>query len=110
MDPVERDICDMANHVIRRVARRDDLHRRGHRHARLPGDGGRPARGTQRTLRDPVDPTGNMYFVEMQNHVVRRVSAKDGNNLTVAGVGKEGFGGDGGRRRRRFSSSRTAFN
>jgi DNA-binding beta-propeller fold protein YncE len=37
-----------------------------------------------------------MYFVEMKNHLVRRVDAKTGAISTVAGTGKEGFSGDGG--------------
>jgi sugar lactone lactonase YvrE len=37
-----------------------------------------------------------MYFVEMQNHLVRRVDAKTGVISTVAGTGQPGFGGDGG--------------
>jgi len=39
---------------------------------------------------------GNMYFAEMQNHVVRRVDAKTRIITTVAGTGSPGFGGDGG--------------
>src|SRR5262249_13220552 len=39
----------------------------------------------------------NMYFVEMQNHVVRRVDAKTSNISTVAGTGQPGFSGDGGK-------------
>ncbi|TMQ00756.1 MAG: hypothetical protein E6L09_05670, partial [Verrucomicrobia bacterium] len=38
----------------------------------------------------------NMFFVEMRNHVVRRVDAKTKLISTVAGTGKEGFSGDGG--------------
>ena len=33
------------------------------------------------------DPTGNLYFVEMQNHVVRRVDAHTHIITTVAGTG-----------------------
>ena len=42
------------------------------------------------------DRDGNLYFVEMMNHVVRRVDAKTGRIATVAGTGEMGFGGDGG--------------
>jgi streptogramin lyase len=42
------------------------------------------------------DGMGNMWFVEMQNHVVRRVEASSGVITTVAGTGKAGFSGDGG--------------
>lgn len=61
------------------------------------GDGG-PA--TSAELNEPYevrfDRSGNMYFVEMQNHLVRRVDAKTGQISTVAGTGEPGFGGDGG--------------
>jgi sugar lactone lactonase YvrE len=61
------------------------------------GDGG-PA--TQARLNEPYevrfDDAGNLYFVEMQNHLVRRVDAKTGVISTVAGTGEAGFAGDGG--------------
>jgi len=61
------------------------------------GDGGL---ATKAELNEPYevrfDQMGNMYFVEMQNHLIRRVDAKTGIISTVAGTGKQGFGGDGG--------------
>jgi sugar lactone lactonase YvrE len=61
------------------------------------GDGG-PA--TEALLNEPYevrfDRDGNMYFVEMQNHLVRRVDARSGRISTVAGTGQRGYGGDGG--------------
>lgn len=61
------------------------------------GDGG-PAREAQ--LNEPYevrfDGEGNMFFVEMQNHLVRKVEAKSGRISTIAGTGKAGFAGDGG--------------
>jgi streptogramin lyase len=61
------------------------------------GDGG-PA--TDAALNEPYevrfDAEGNMYFVEMRNHVVRRVDSRTGVIRTIAGTGKPGFGGDGG--------------
>lgn len=61
------------------------------------GDGG-PA--TKAELNEPYevrfDSAGNMFFVEMQNHLVRRVDAKTGMISTIAGTGAAGFGGDGG--------------
>jgi streptogramin lyase len=61
------------------------------------GDGG-PATGAQ--LNEPYevrfDRHGNMYFVEMQNHLIRRVDARSGVISTIAGTGKPGFAGDGG--------------
>ena len=61
------------------------------------GDGG-PA--TAAALNQPYevhfDRAGNMFFVEMPNHVVRRVDAKTHIITTVAGTGQPGFAGDGG--------------
>ncbi len=61
------------------------------------GDGG-PA--TEASLNEPYevrfDEAGNMFFVEMQNHLVRRVDAKTGVITTIAGTGEAGFAGDGG--------------
>ncbi|WP_425616345.1 hypothetical protein NA78x_006293 [Anatilimnocola sp. NA78] len=59
------------------------------------GDGG-PA--TAAELNEPYevrfDRAGNMFFVEMQNHLLRRVDAKTGIITTVAGTGVAGFSGD----------------
>jgi streptogramin lyase len=61
------------------------------------GDGG-PA--VKAELNEPYelrfDRDGNMYFVEMQNHVVRRVDRKTSTITTIAGNGRRGFAGDGG--------------
>ncbi|MEO7653284.1 MAG: hypothetical protein ABIZ80_22730, partial [Bryobacteraceae bacterium] len=61
------------------------------------GDGG-PA--LEAALNQPYeirfDKAGNMFFVEMKNHIVRRVDAKTKIISTVAGNGKPGFAGDGG--------------
>jgi len=42
------------------------------------------------------DHDGNMYIVEMKNHIVRRVDGKSKTITTIAGNGVQGFGGDGG--------------
>lgn len=61
------------------------------------GDGG-PAVNAR--LNEPYevrfDRGGNMYIVEMRNHVVRRVDADTRSITTVAGTGKQGYSGDGG--------------
>jgi DNA-binding beta-propeller fold protein YncE len=52
------------------------------------------------TLREPFmcafDTSGNMFFCEARNHVVRRVDASTGHVTTVAGTGAAGYGGDDG--------------
>ena len=92
-------ICEVGNH---RVLRLDSDSGNittvaGTGHKGYSGDGGA---ATQAQLNEPYevrfDSHGNMYFVEMKNHVVRRVDAKTGKISTVAGTGKEGFSGDGG--------------
>ncbi|MBI4661225.1 MAG: hypothetical protein HY735_20575 [Verrucomicrobia bacterium] len=89
--------CEAGNHVIRQVTRDGTIStvagtgKRGY-----SGDGG-PAREAE--LNEPYeirfDQAGNMFFVEMQNHIVRRVDAKTQVISTVAGTAKAGFGGDG---------------
>src|SRR3989441_481994 len=91
-------ICDMENHRIRKVSRDGNITtvagtgKRGY-----SGDGG-PA--LQAELNEPYevrfDKAGNMFFVEMRNHIVRRLDGRTKFISTVAGSGKEGFSGDGG--------------
>lgn len=91
--------CEIDNHVIRRL----DLQSgelttvAGNGEMGYSGDGG-PA--TEAQLNEPYeirfDKDGNMFFVEMRNHLVRRVDAQSGVISTVAGTGAQGFAGDGG--------------
>lgn len=91
--------CEVENHRVRRL----DLKTKelstvaGSGKLGYSGDGG-PA--TKADLNEPYevrfDKAGNMLFVEMKNHLVRKVDAKSGTISTVAGTGKAGFGGDGG--------------
>ncbi len=52
------------------------------------------------TLREPFmcafDTSGNMFFCEARNHVVRRVDASTGHVTTMAGTGAAGYSGDAG--------------
>ena len=91
-------ICEVDNHVIRRVARDGTITTAaGSGERGYTGDGG-PA--TRARLNEPYevrfDKSGNMFFVEMKNHLVRRVDVKTQTITTVAGTGKAGFSGDGG--------------
>lgn len=92
-------ICEVGSHVVRRVDPTT-----GHI-TTVAGSGrkgytgnGQPA--TEADLNEPYevrfDRVGNMYFVEMQNHVVRRVDADTGMIQLVAGSGLGGFAGDDG--------------
>ncbi len=91
-------VCEVDNHIIRRIARDGTIStvagsgRRGY-----AGDGG-PA--LEADLNEPYevrfDAAGNMFFVEMKNHLVRRVDSRSRLISTVAGTGQPGFSGDGG--------------
>jgi sugar lactone lactonase YvrE len=91
--------CEVGNHRVRRLDLKTNrittvagCGRKGY-----SGDGG-PA--LEAELNEPYevrfDRSGNLFFAEMQNHVVRRVDAKTQIVTTVAGTGEPGFAGDGG--------------
>ena len=91
-------VCDVDNHRVRRVGADGTITTFAGGEARgYAGDGG-PA--TAAALDQPYelawDAGGNLHFVELGNHCVRRVDAKTGAISTVAGTGKAGFAGDGG--------------
>ncbi|MDF3058835.1 MAG: hypothetical protein K0R17_3050 [Rariglobus sp.] len=97
----ERDIyfCDTFNHVIRRISKTSGeittvvgSGRQGYL-----GEGG-PARDAM--LNEPYElrfhSSGDLYWVERANHVVRKADARTGRISTIAGSGLPGFSGDGG--------------
>jgi streptogramin lyase len=92
-------ICEVRNHRVRRLDLKTGqlTTAAGSGKKGYAGDGG-PA--TAAELNEPYevrfDRAGNMLFVEMQNHIIRRVDAKTGAISTVAGTGKKGYAGDGG--------------
>jgi sugar lactone lactonase YvrE len=91
-------ICDMDNHRIRKVAKDGVIATvAGNGRKGYAGDGG-PA--VKAALNQPYemawDASGNLFFVEVGNHVVRRINLKSGVISTIAGNGKPGFSGDGG--------------
>ena len=91
-------ICEVGNHVIRRVDTNGSTSIVvGTGKPGYAGDGG-PA--TAARLNEPYevrfDATGDMFIVEMKNHVVRRVRLSDRVISTIAGTGAAGFSGDGG--------------
>jgi streptogramin lyase len=91
-------ICEVDNHVVRRIDRAGRLTTAvGIGERGYSGDGGPAA---QARLNEPYevrfDSHGNMFFVEMKNHLVRRVDATTGLVTTYAGSGHPGFSGDGG--------------
>ena len=91
-------ICEVGNHVIRKVDTEGTISTvAGSGRPGYWGDGGP---GRKAGLNEPYevrfDQQGNLLFVEMANHLVRRVDAKDQTISTVAGNGQAGFSGDGG--------------
>ncbi len=91
--------CEIGNHRVRRLDLKTNRITTvaGSGQKGYAGDGG-PA--LDALLNEPYevrfDRGGNMFFAEMQNHVVRRVDAKSHIITTVAGTGTAGFAGDGG--------------
>lgn len=89
-------VCDIGNHRVRRIDRDGTITTVvGNGTAGYAGDGG-PA--TSAALNEPYevrfDRRGDLYFVEMKNHLVRKVDRKTGRISTVAGTGQPGFSGD----------------
>ena len=91
--------CEIDNHRVRRLDLKTNKLSTvaGSGTKGYSGDGG-PA--LKADLNEPYevrfDKQGNMYFVEMPNHLIRRVDAKTGVISTIAGTGQPGFAGDGG--------------
>lgn len=64
----------------------------------LSGDGGLATKaGIGGPFGVVIGPDGALYVCEIENHAVRRVDLKTGIITTVAGSGKEGYSGDGGK-------------
>lgn len=91
-------LCDMDNHRIRRVGIDGKIETfAGSDKTGFAGDGDLATRASLNMPYEMAwDKMGNLFFVELGNHCVRRVDAKTGVITTVAGTGKAGFSGDGG--------------
>jgi sugar lactone lactonase YvrE len=91
-------ITDTYHHQIRRLDASGAVTTiAGNGYAGSSGDGG-PA--TEASLDTPhgvaVDNRGNVFIADSPNHRIRKVNLATGTITTVAGTGREGFGGDGG--------------
>ncbi len=93
-------IAESANHCIRNVDLRTGkistvagTGKKGY-----SGDGGK---ATEATFNEPyavvVSPEGDLYVADRLNAVIRKVDGKTGTISTVAGTGKKGYSGDGGK-------------
>ena len=91
--------CDTGNHVIRKISRKSAKITTvaGTGEKGYSGDGGPAA---EAKCFEPYEvrfhPGGDLYWVEMQNHIVRRLDARTNTVHTVAGTGEKGFSGDDG--------------
>lgn len=88
--------CDMGNHRIRKISGDGII-------TTVAGNGAKGWSGDdgpalEARLNEPYevrfDKLGNMFFVEMRNHIVRRVDAKTRVITTVVGQGRPGFNGE----------------
>lgn len=93
-------VCDTGNHCVRRLGVLGDIRTvAGTGKAGYSGDGDI---SLSAEMNEPYearfDRAGNLYVVEMRNHVVRRIQGRDGigSVSTFGGTGKPGFSGDGG--------------
>ena len=91
-------VCEIGSHVVRRIdlATGQISTAAGSGKKGYAGDGGL---ATAALCNEPYEVRFDehaMYFVEMQNHLVRRVTLNDGSIQTLAGRGEAGFSGDGG--------------
>ena len=92
-------IAEVENHRVRRLNLRTNRISTvaGNGQSGYSGDGG-PA--VKAALNEPYeirfDQDGNMFVVEMMNHIVRRIDAADNTITTVAGTGQPGYSGDDG--------------
>jgi streptogramin lyase len=76
-------ICEIGNHRVSRL----DL--KTHAVAQVVG-------GQKEPYELQFDHNGDLLFVDMPAHVVRRFEKKSGTLITIAGTGEPGFSGDGG--------------
>ncbi len=92
-------VCDTGNHCIRRIGGDGTVTTV----AGTPGKSGYDGDGGPATAAlcfEPYelrfDAAGDLVFVEMRNHLVRKVEMRTGTISTQAGTGEQGFAGDGG--------------
>ncbi|MEJ7606577.1 MAG: SMP-30/gluconolactonase/LRE family protein [Bryobacteraceae bacterium] len=92
-------VCEIGNHVIRRI----DVKTGGMQIVAgtgKPGYSGDGGLATEALLNEPYeirfDRKGDMFLVEMKNHLIRKVDRKSKRISTLAGNGQPGFEGDGG--------------
>ncbi len=90
-------IADAANNMIRKIDTQGIVTTfAGNGNHENSGDGGPALKAGIRNIDYlAMSPTGELHIVGMNSHIVRKIT-KDGNIMTVAGTGDQGFFGDGG--------------
>ncbi len=90
-------IADGANNMIRKIDSKGIITTiAGNGNHKNTGDGGPALKAGIRNMDYlAMSPTGELHIVGMNSHIVRKIT-KDGNIMTVAGTGDQGFFGDGG--------------
>ena len=90
-------IADAANNMIRKIDTQGIVTTfAGNGDHKNSGDGGPALKAGIRNMDYlAMSPTGELHIVGMNSHIVRKIT-KDGNIMTVAGTGDQGFFGDGG--------------
>ena len=88
-------IADAANNMIRKIDSKGIITTiAGNGNHKNTGDGGPALKAGIRNMDYlAMSPTGELHIVGMNSHIVRKIT-KDGNIMTVAGTGDQGFFGD----------------
>jgi len=93
-------VADLINCAVRKIDRRTGIIMTvaGSGQRGYDGDGGF---ATSAKMNRPegifVDDKRNLYVADSGNHCIRKVDGRTGIIKTIAGIGREGFGGDGGK-------------
>lgn len=90
--------CEYTGHRIRKITLDGRVETvAGTGQAGYEGDGGPAELATfNRPHEIRFDEAGDLYVVDMGNHVVRKITMKSGVISTIAGTGQAGYSGDGG--------------
>ena len=90
-------IADAANNMIRKIDTKGIVTTiAGNGNHENSGDGGPALKAGIRNMDYlAMSPAGELHIAGMNSHVIRKIT-KDGNIITVAGKGSQGFFGDGG--------------
>ncbi len=103
-------IADAANNMVRKIDTQGIISTvAGNGNHENTGDGGPALKAGIRNIDYlAMSPAGELYIAGMNSHIVRKVT-QEGNIVTVAGTGSQGFAGDGGPATKALLKSPTAL-